>query len=298
VCRARRTVAGLAVLTALLLTAAVAAAEADARGVCCFRVTVDITGDVNSDYGSSDPGQGDYTQGFYFYGWGGTAYGLARYNHGRLSSERGVASGYVAEGGSWKIVDSQGQEDPAAEQRACTPSPAHHSSGGDGQTLDIPLTKTKAGSPDIGVAGTQFLQFGNPYSGWEVPGYNCYLGDNSNSDLRGVNPHWQNFTPFFDYHYLSGVSDTKLRHGGSQQLLCFEHGRRVLPERTTAGLYALYINIVHFPASKEKANLRRLHHKLGTPTPQNNPAQAAQNKFASQGRAGKVPVDGCHPYQG
>jgi hypothetical protein len=294
VSRARRTLVGLAVLTALLLAAAIGAAEAGAREVCCFRVTVDISGIVSSDYGSADPDHGDYVQGYYFYGWNGTAYGLARYNHGLLSSERGVASGYLGEGGSWKIVDEHGQEDPAAEQRACVPRPAHHFSAGDGgQSFDIPLTKTKAGSPDIGVAGTQFVSFGKPYSGWEVPGYNCYLGDYGNSDLRGVNPHWKNGTPFFDYHYLSGVSNTKLRHGGSQQLLCFEHGRRVQPNWTTTGEYAIYINIVHFPASKEKANLRRLHDKLGTPTPQNNPAETAEVNFANH----EAPGEGCHPYQ-
>ncbi|MEA2423104.1 MAG: hypothetical protein QOF55_2203 [Thermoleophilaceae bacterium] len=124
-------------------------------------------------------------------------------------------------------------EDPAAEQRARTPHPAHHFSAGDGrQSFDIPLTKTEAGSPDIGVAGTQFLTF----------------------------------------------------------------GKRAQPEWTTTGSYAIYINIVHVPASKEKANLRRLRAKLGTPTPQNNPAETAQLNFANQGRGGKVPGDGCHPY--
>jgi hypothetical protein len=296
--RARTTVAELAVLTALLLAAAIGAAEAGAREVCCFRVTIDVNGSVDSDYGSSDPRHGDYLEGLYFYGWSGTAYGLARWNGFTLSSERGVASGSLGEGGSYKQVDYNGQENYAAENKLCKPRPSvNFSAESGGNSFDIPLTKAGAGFPKIGVHGGRVgLSFGNPYIGWEL---NCgFFATEALHALEEVNHVWSSPRRFFDYFFLSGISATRLGQGGSQQLLCFEHARKVTRETTVTGSYAIYINIVHFPASKEKANLRRLHDKLGTPTPQNNPAEKAQLNFANQSRGAKAPDDGCHPYTG
>ena len=81
---------------ALMLGAALfsPAAQAGPRTVCCFRVTVEVSGAAQATYHRIDKTD---SQGNYDYGWEGTAYGLAHLQGSALRTDRGLGAGYLRE---------------------------------------------------------------------------------------------------------------------------------------------------------------------------------------------------------
>jgi hypothetical protein len=291
-------VVGLTLTVAVMLAAsAILPSASVAREVCCFRVSADVYGYVLADYGQSDPAHGDYEEGSYAYLWQGSAYGLARYNHSVLHSERGVANGTLFELAYPKWVDEHGQP---AQRGPCDPGgPATWSSSGTGPA-DPPLSVAEPGVPSISVGTIDGLWFGRPYIGWAPT---CQPYSDVYPLLEEANSNWHS-GDFFTYHHLTGISATRLGHGGSQQLLCAEHAVKNAGYVNVKGIYAVYINIVHIAASQEQRNLRRLHGMLGALPPNyiNNPAIKAGTYYVNgpppNDFASNVPENGCHAYQG
>src|SRR3954447_9447126 len=88
----------VSLLAGMILFAATAlvspAAQARPHETCCFRITVEVTGEAQAQYTRVDPTD---DQGKYFYKWDGTAYGLAHFQGSGLVTDRGVAAGYLEE---------------------------------------------------------------------------------------------------------------------------------------------------------------------------------------------------------
>jgi hypothetical protein len=80
---------------ALLLGGALFSPAAQARPltVCCFRVTVEVSGAAQATYHRIDPTD---SQGNYDYGWEGTAYGIAHLQGSALRTDRGLGAGLLA----------------------------------------------------------------------------------------------------------------------------------------------------------------------------------------------------------
>src|SRR2546423_13849264 len=92
------------------------AAQARVRTICCFRVTVEVSGAAQATYHRIDKTD---SQGNYDYGWEGTAYGIAHLQGSALRTDRGVGAGYLREQN--QVMDGSWCGDPDAPRERHDP---------------------------------------------------------------------------------------------------------------------------------------------------------------------------------
>ena len=263
----------------LLLGATLFSPPAQARPltVCCFRVTVEVSGEAHGVYTRVDPTD---SQGLYAYLWDGTAYALAHLQGSTLRTDRGVAAGYLQENNG--VTDSSGRprdrNDPG-----CSQGPPVTSARG-------LLGKTRYSFPQIGL-GNGGLAFGRPFEHWEL---NCgSLATETLFDLQAGNRAWRAPREFFFHTNIRGLSARRLASGHSQQVTCVEKSsRRSDPRMHSFGFSAVSIKIVPFPATDLGHQQHRLAGFLGKPINwgRRPVAKLIDDFFASR----HTPGNGCH----
>jgi hypothetical protein len=279
---ARIVLAGMA----LLLGAGLLCPAAEARpDVCCFRITVELTGQVEANYTKVDPTD---SQGSYDYTWNGAARGLGHLQGSSgFQTDRGVETGFLDEQNF--VTNSEGPRDSSDPD--CKPGQET------GSARDV-FIKTRHGYPNIFLGGHGGFGFGPPFIGWELK---CSsLDTESNGDLRQGNPDFPGQRQFFDSTSISArrglsLSARQLAKGHTQTVTCYEHSSpRAIPTRRTIGFFAVMVTIVRFPADDLKHQQRRLTAFVGTRdefTPMGRPMDRTAFKFFN----GKpVPGNGCH----
>src|SRR3954452_17213624 len=108
-----RSTLALGVLGGITLFAALLSAAVNARPqeACCFRITLEVTGEARNQYVRVDPTD---DQGLYAYLWDGTAYGLAHLHGSILVTDEAIGTGNLVEAND--VKDSEGRprdrEDP------------------------------------------------------------------------------------------------------------------------------------------------------------------------------------------
>jgi len=269
---------------ALLAGAALGSPAAQARPttVCCFRITVEVSGEAQALYTKVDRID---SQGSYDYLWGGTAYGLAHLQGSGLETDRGVAAGYLQELN--KVTDGDGlprdRTDPGCSQGEPTVS------------SQLGLGKTRRGSPYITLGPHGGLSFDRPFENWEL---NCgSLATETFYDLRDEgNADWSAPREFFSSSHINGLSAGKLAKGRSQEVTCVEQSRPpAIPTMVSRGFYAVSIKIVPFPAGDLKHQQERLTGFLGKSRTADQWARTPTHKLGDEFFAGKkVPGNGCH----
>src|SRR5947209_10864921 len=95
---------GIAVALTIALGATAPVARASTRTVCCFRITVKVSGTAYGDYQKFEM---NADQGRYQYDWDGAAFGLAHLQSGILVTDRGVGVGSLVE--TNQVVDYAGR---------------------------------------------------------------------------------------------------------------------------------------------------------------------------------------------
>jgi hypothetical protein len=239
-------VAALVVLTGLALFAGAAivspTAQARSQTVCCFRITVEVSGEAQGLYTKVDPTD---SQGLYDYKWDGQAYGLAHLQGSALQTDRGVAAGYLAEFNN--VKDGEGRprdrETPGCSSNTLTGR--------------LELRKTRHGSPTVGLDPVGGLAFDRPFEHWEL---HCgSLATETGSMLDDANAAWAAPRQFFFRGHINGLSARKLAKGRSQEVTCVEQSRPPAePRMFSLGFLAVSIKIVPFPAD----DLKRQQHRL------------------------------------
>jgi hypothetical protein len=275
--------AGLVVLAgiALLLGAALfsPAAQAQPRTVCCFRVTVEVSGEAQATYRRVDKTD---SQGDYDYRWDGTAYGLAHLQGSALRTDRGVGAGYLSEEN--RVTDASGE----SRDRNDPGCPAQGVVGI--QSGRMALGKTRYSYPLVGLFNGG-MAFGRPFEHWEL---NCgSLATETLFDLQAGNHAWNAPRQFFFNANIRGLSARQLAMGHSQQVTCMEHSRRSAnPRMSSQGFSAVFINIVPFPASDLEHQQHRLAGFLGKHIhwDRRHIAKLGDDFLAG----GRTPGNGCH----
>jgi hypothetical protein len=284
-----------AVAGALLLLAGGAlsapAAGASPRTVCCFRITLKVSG---SAFGHYKKFQENANEGDYQYSWDGVAYGIAHLQSDVLVTDRGVGAGDLLERND--VVDYAGRP---ADREECSGG-SHEAQGSYNG-----FVKTRYRFPDVGLGHTGWADFGRPFHSWEL---DCAsLATNVLSDLNqaGSFPNgvfgWWAPREFFDNHHLwysqgsaySGLSARKLRKGGSQEGMCVLHQKSNKAYMDATGVSAILINVVHFPPDDLKRQQRRLSGflgKSGTPEEDKGPIANLRQDWADGKR---IPKNGC-----
>jgi hypothetical protein len=269
---------------ALLLGAALfsPAAQARPRIVCCFRVTVEVSGTARATYRRVDPtdsaGQYDYT-------WEGTAYGLAHLQGSGLRTDRGVGAGYLLEEN--QVTEASGQ--PRDRHDPGCPGSVQGVQGV--QSGRLALGKTRHSFPVIGLANGG-MAFGRPFESLEL---NCgSLATETLFDLEAGNHAWQAPRQFFFNSSVRGLSARKLAMRRSQAVTCVEQSRRSAdPRMSSEGLSAVSVKIVPFPASDLEHQQHRLAGFLGKYISwyRRPIAKLSDDFFAGR----HTPGNGCHP---
>jgi hypothetical protein len=225
------------------------AAQARPQETCCFRITVEVTGQAEAQYRRVDPTD---DQGNYDYEWDGTAYGLAHLQGSGLVTDRAVAAGYLKEQNA--VTDGEGRprdrNDPGCSQGDAKLS---------GQAT---FEKTRHGSPFITLGPHGGLAFDRPFEHWEL---DCgSLATDTLIKLQEGNADWFAPREFFSNSRISGLSARKLAKGRSQKVTCVEKSRpNVEPRLFALGFSGVSINIVPFPADDLKHQQHRLAGFLG-----------------------------------
>jgi hypothetical protein len=268
---------------ALLLGPALfsSAAHARSRTVCCFRLTVEVSGEVHSRYRKIDPTD---DEGVYDYRWEGTAYGLAHLQGSVLRTDRAVAAGYLLE--ETQVTDGSGQP----RDRHDPGCPAANGNAGI-QSGRLALGKTRYGFPRIGL-GVGGMAFGSPFENWEL---NCgSLATDALDALQAGNHAWRAPREFFFDSHVRGLSAGKLAMRRSQQVTCVEKSRGGGdPRMEASGLSTVLIKVVPFPASDLKHQQGRLTNFLGKFINwDRRPVSKLHDTFFA-GR--QTPGNGCHP---
>jgi hypothetical protein len=285
----RRTVLALLAGMALLLGSALFSPAAQARPltVCCFRVTVEVSGTARAIYTRVDKTD---SQGVYEYRWEGTAYGLAHLQGSALRTDRGVEAGYLLEEN--QVMDARCCGYPDVPRDRHDPGCPGAVPGVQGiQSGRLALGKTRYSFPVIGLANGG-MAFGRPLESLEL---NCgSLATETLFDLQAGNHAWQAPRQFFFNSSVRGLSARKLAMRRSQAVTCVEQSRRSAnPRMTSSGFSAVSVKIVPFPASDLKHQQRRLAGFLGKFIDWDRRPTA---KLAYQFFAGKhTPGNGCHP---
>jgi hypothetical protein len=274
----------LVVLTgiALLLGAALCspAAQALPRTVCCFRVTVEVSGAAQATYHRIDKTD---SQGQYDYGWEGTAYGIAHLQGSALRTDRGVGAGYLREQNQVMDASCCGYPDVPRDR---------HDPGCTGNTLSsrLALGKTRYGYPLVGLSNGG-MAFGRPFEHWEL---NCgSLATETLFDLQAANHAWNYPRRFFFDANIRGLSARQLAMGHTQEVTCIEHSSRgANPRMASFGFAAIGIKIVPFPASDLEHQQHRLSGFLGKGRnwDARHIAKLADDFFAGR----HTPGNGCH----
>ena len=272
-------IAALVVLAVMAVFAGAAfvspAAQARARTICCFRVTVEVSGAAQATYHRIDKTD---SQGNYDYGWEGTAYGIAHLQGSALRTDRGVGAGYLREEN--QVTEASGQprdrNDPG-----CTDN-----------TLSsrLALGKTRYSYPLVGLSNGE-MAFGRPFEHWEL---NCgSLATETLFDLQAANHAWNQPRQFFFSGNIRGLSSRQLALGHTQEVTCIEHSSRgANPRMASFGFSAVAIKIVPFPASDLEHQQRRLAGFLGKGRnwDARHIAKLADDFFAGR----HTPGNGCH----
>jgi hypothetical protein len=263
---------------ALFLGAALFSPAAQARPltVCCFRVTVEVSGAAQATYTRVDRTD---SQGKYDYGWEGTSYALAHLQGPALRTDRGLGAGYLREQNA--VTEASGE----LRDR--------HDPGCSGNELSsrLALGKTRYGYPLIGLSNGE-LAFGRPFEHWEL---NCgSLATETLFDLQAGNHAWNWPRQFFFNGNIRGLSSRQLALRHTQQVTCIEHSSRgANPRMASFGFSAVAIKIVPFPASDLEHQQRRLAGFLGKGRnwDARHIAKLADDFFAGR----HTPGNGCHP---
>jgi hypothetical protein len=273
---------------ALLLGAALFSPAAQARPltVCCFRVTVEVSGIARATYRRVDPAD---SEGQYDYSWEGTAYGLAHLEGSALRTDRGVGAGYLLEEN--QVMDARCCGEPDVPRDRHDPGCPGAVPGVQGiQSGRLALGKTRHSFPVIGLANGG-MAFGRPFESLEL---NCgSLATETLFDLQAGNRAWQAPRQFFFNTSVRGLSARKLAMRRSQAVTCVEQSRRSAnPRMSSQGFSAVSINIVPFPASDLEHQQRRLAGFLGKYI---NWYRRPIAKLSDDFLAGRhTPGNGCH----
>jgi hypothetical protein len=274
---------------ALLLGAALFSPAAQARPltVCCFRVTVEVSGTARAIYTRVDKTD---SQGVYTYRWEGTAYGLAHLQGSALRTDRGVEAGYLLEEN--QVMDARCCGDPDVPRDRHDPGCPGAVPGVQGiQSGRETLGKTRYTFPVIGLANGG-MAFGRPFENLEL---NCgSLATETLFDLQAANHAWNWPRQFFFSGNIRGLSARQLAMRRSQAVTCVEQSRRSAnPRMSSSGFSAVSVKIVPFPASDLKHQQRRLAGFLGKfiNWDRRPVAKLVDHFFAFK----HSPANGCHP---
>ena len=282
----RARAAAVVVLAGIALLAGAAAvvspaAQARPQSVCCFRVTVEVTGEVQTQYTRVDPID---DQGLYFYKWEGTAYGLAHLQGSVLVTDRAVAAGFLAEQNG--VTDGEGRprdrNEPGCSQGEMT-GPGRYELG-----------KTRHGSPFIWLGRLGAFAFDRPFEDWELK---CgSLATEALDRLEEDNAHWDAPRGFFNSVHIKGLSARQLAGGGSLEVTCVEQSKPPAePRMLSHGFSADSIKIVHFPADDLKHQQHRLAGFLGERRDPDEYSGRHIDKLNNDFFTGRhVPGNGCH----
>src|SRR4051794_16314847 len=106
---------GIAAVAGLLLCCA--SAQATPRKVCCFKITLTVSGAVDANYTRVEPN--DFV-GEYRYHWSGAAYGIAHLVGDTLITDGGTAAGCLEEVDGVKDSDGKrlGSEEPDCREQS------------------------------------------------------------------------------------------------------------------------------------------------------------------------------------
>ena len=276
--------AGMALLLGTALFSP--AAQARPRIVCCFRVTVEVSGTARATYTRVDKTD---SQGVYEYRWEGTAYGLAHLQGSALRTDRGVGAGYLLEEN--QVTDARCCGDPDVPRDRHDPG-CPGAQGIQGiQSGRLALGKTRYSFPVIGLANGG-MAFGRPFESLEL---NCgSLATETLFDLQAGNHAWQAPRQFFFNSSVKGLSARKLAMQRSQAVTCVEQSRRSAnPRMSSEGFSAVSVKIVPFPASDLAHQQRRLAGFLGKFIDWDRRPIAKLGVDFLAGR--HTPGNGCHP---
>jgi hypothetical protein len=267
---------------ALLLGGGLFNSTAQARPltVCCFRVTVEVSGEAQATYTRVDRTD---SQGEYDYRWDGTAYGLAHLQGSGLRTDRGVGAGYLSEEN--RVTDASGE----SRDRNDPGCPAQGIVGI--QSGRMALGKTLYSYPLVGLSNGG-VAFGRPFEHWEL---NCgSLATETLFDLQEGNRAWSAPRQFFFNGNVRGLSARQLAMRHSQKVTCIEQSRgSANPRMASSGFSAVSINIVPFPASDLEHQQHRLAGFLGKHIhwDRRHTAKLSDDFFAGR----HTPGNGCHP---
>jgi hypothetical protein len=282
-------VAALVALAGIVLFVAIAlsspAAHALPKSVCCFRITVEVTGEAHADYTRVDPHD---DQGQYAYLWNGTAFGLAHLQGSDLITDRGLGAGYLGEINN--VLDYTGR--PRDHWEHDCPQGGSAFSGG-----RFELGKTRHGYPRVWLEHPGGWAFDTPFEDWEL---HCgSLASEALQSLEEGNFNWAFPRQFFDYGHLSGLSAGMLAKGHSQEVICIQTSRPpAQPRLQTIGFSAVSVAIVPFPSKKLKHQQEWLTGLLGESEKVDDYKGASRpiTRLSDKYFEGKpVPKNGCHP---
>lgn len=274
---AKRRALGLVVLVALLgVLVGPAASTASASGgvshVCCFALTIDLSGAVLAEYRQTEYPN---IRGMYSYDWHGTTYAMG-YLVGRSHtwvSEHGVASGEATE--MYTVSQAPG----AYVQPGCEPGfEAFHNAylSGNKQRFIVERPGFPQFAPGADGENATF-GFGNPFESrkWRE---RCNSFGTVESNVRLSNPELPGM--FLGDGILGrGITRSKLVKRESVQQACVQRGS--IPAAQTDGgavtgylYYKVYANVVYFPPKDRGSRQRRLKHFVGQPVRSDNPSNA------------------------
>jgi hypothetical protein len=261
--------------------AAMAFASTDARAasnpndVCCFRVTVDISGfgqtDITPSTGKDSSGTPyDPYSGSYVAFWDGTFYQIFRLHYGEL---RSVGQGV----GLASLDDEDGAKAPDGRYHDRCDGPdnyhpmfAHYASAYGGNRLSW----LQGDGLDV-IPQDHHLSAPGRFWNWRV---SCVADfpDNAQTAAYG-----RKSCSFFFCDRIAGLSLARLRRHRATSALCKFRAEVNFPPTFNGGgrgeaySSAYYVNIVPFPESQLKAQRERLRSRHGKEVPNQNPAARA-----------------------
>jgi hypothetical protein len=260
------------------------AAQAQPQVVCCFRITVELTGHVEASYTKVDPND---SQGQYKYRWDGAARGLGHLQGSSgFQTDRGVAIGFLDEENY--VKDSEGRPQDRTDAGCSQGEPVI--------SRRDEFIKTRHDYPYIFLGRHGGFAFGNPFQQWELK---CgSLDTYSYSDLRQGNLDFPGQRQFFDSTSIRrglSLSARALAKGRSQTITCYEHSSPpAIPTRRTRGFFAVSVTIVRFPADDLKRQQRRLAALVGKLDVFNNKGRPMDILDEDFFEGKRVPGNGCH----